>query len=326
MTLAAAAAAAKIKFDGSDLFQKTLKARIDRYFRFTRRSPRDCWQMYLKTAIIMSWAIASYLLLIFATQHWWQAIPLAVSLGMAMAAIGFNIQHDGGHRAYSDRPWVNKLMSMSLDLIGGSSYLWDWKHNSIHHTYTNIDGHDDDIAVGPLARLAPNQKWLPFHRFQNIYLWALYGGLAVKWHLFDDFYNVAIGKIGAHKIARPKGKDLLVFIAGKIAFFSIAFGVPMLLHPWWGVIAVYVTAACTSGVVLAVVFQLAHCVEEAEFPMPTFPAAAHSALPSAATGVLAAADAGELGIAGAGADQGPGRIATEWAVHQVQTTVDFARR
>ena len=36
-----------------------------------------------------------------------------------MAAIGFNIQHDGGHKAYSDKPWINKLMAMTLDLLGG---------------------------------------------------------------------------------------------------------------------------------------------------------------------------------------------------------------
>ena len=51
-----------------------------------------------------------------------------------------------------------------------------------------------------------------------------------------------------------------------------------------------------SGVVLAVVFQLAHCVREAEFPLP-----------------IAMPGGGE-------------RMETEWAVHQVQTTVDFSRR
>src|SRR5437763_184036 len=69
----------------------------------------------------------------------------------------------------------------------------------------------------------------------------------------------------------------------------------MLLHPIWSVLAIYSVAAFVSGVVLAVVFQLAHCVEEAEFPVP-----------------VTAAD-------------GAQRIENAWAVHQVQTTVDFAR-
>jgi linoleoyl-CoA desaturase len=44
---------------------------------------------------------------------------------------------------------------------------------------------------------------------------------------------------------------------------------------------------------LSVVFQVAHCVEEAEFPLPR---------------------------------AGTGLIENAWAIHQVETTVDFARR
>jgi linoleoyl-CoA desaturase len=77
----------------------------------------------------------------------------------------------------------------------------------------------------------------------------------------------------------------------------------MLLHPWWAVLGVYAIAAFVSGIVLSVVFQLAHCVEGADFPVP--------------------APAGPGGPGGGGA--AAGRLGTDWAVHQVQTTVDFAR-
>ena len=252
--------------------------------------------MYFKTATILAWFISAYVLLLFVATSWWMILPLAIILGVSIAAVGFNIQHDGGHRAYSDHQWVNKIMALTLDMMGGSSYLWDWKHNSIHHTYPNIDGQDEDIDVGMLARLSPHQKRFWFHRLQGIYLWLLYGFLAIKWHFFDDFYNIASGRIGAHKVPRPRGKDLLIFIGGKVVFFSLAFGIPMLLHPWWAAISVYAIAAFVSGVVLSVVFQLAHCVQEAAFPAP-----------------VRMADGGE-------------RMQTEWAVHQVQTTVDFAQR
>jgi linoleoyl-CoA desaturase len=286
----------KLKFTGSDRFIRELRRRVDAYFEQTGRPRRDCPEMYFKTATVLLWFFGAYFLLLFAVHTWWLIVPLAVVLGLGLAAIGFNIQHDGGHKAYSDRPWVNKIMSLTLDLMGGSSYLWDWKHNSLHHTYPNIEGHDDDINVGMLARLSPHQKWLPFHRAQGIYLWLLYGFLAIKWHLFDDFYNVAVGRIGGHKIPRPRGKDLVVFIIGKICFFSMAFGVPMLLHPWWAVLGVYALAAFMSGVTLSIVFQLAHVVEEAGFPAPQ------------------------------PAPNGHEIMQTDWAVHQVQTTVDFARR
>ena len=295
-TTAAAELPGHLKFSGSDRFIRELRRRVDAYFEKTGRRKRDCPQMYFKTATILAWFVSAYVLLVFVAMPWWLVLPLTVVLGVAIAAIGFNIQHDGGHRAYSNNRWVNKIMALTLDLMGGSSYLWDWKHNSIHHTYPNIDGHDDDINVGVFGRLAPQQKRYFFHRLQGIYLWMLYGLLAIKWHFFDDFYNIAVGRIGGHKIPRPKGTDLAVFITGKVLFFSIAFVIPMLLHPVLAVLAVYALAAFVSGVVLSVVFQLAHCVEEAEFPVPVI-----------------GADGGE-------------RMQTDWAIHQVQTTVDFARR
>lgn len=286
----------KIKFSSSDRFLRELRRRVDAYFETTGKSRRDCPQMYFKTATILLWFAACYVLLMFVVTQWWLIVPLAMVLGVSMAAIGFNIQHDGGHKAYSERRWINKIMSLTMDLIGGSSYLWDWKHNAIHHTYTNITGMDDDINLGVLGRLSPQQKRYWFHRLQGIYLWLLYGFLSIKWHFFDDFHNIATGHIGGHKIPRPKGKDLAIFIGGKIVFFSMAFGIPMLFHPVWAVLAVYAIAAFVSGVVLSVVFQLAHCVVEAEFPMPVTN------------------------------ENGQEKIETEWAVHQVQTTVDFSRK
>ena len=287
---------AAVKFSGSDRFIRELRRRVDAYFDQTGRRRRDCPQMYFKTASILAWFTAAYLLLLFFAVSWWTIVPLAIILGFSVAAIGFNVQHDGSHKAYSDHQWVNKLMAMTLDLIGGSSYLWDWKHNAIHHTYPNVDGQDDDINIGFLGRLAPEQRRRKFHRFQGIYLWMLYGFITIKWHLVDDFYQIWIGRIGQHKIRRPKGKDLAIFIVGKVAFALLAFGIPMLLHPWWAVLLIYALAAFVSGVVLSVVFQLAHCVGEASFPVPV-------RLP----------DGGE-------------QISTDWAMHQVLTTVDFSRK
>jgi linoleoyl-CoA desaturase len=286
----------KLKFNGSDRFLRELRRRVDAYFEKTGRRRRDCPQMYFKTATILAWCAGAYLLLMFVVHSWWLILPLACVLGLSMAAVGFNIQHDAAHKAYSERPWVNKLMAMTLDVLGGSSYLWDWKHNTIHHTYTNLAGYDDDINIGFWGRLSPEQKHYPFHRLQGIYLWVLYGFLALKWHLVDDFHSLISGKIGGHKVPRPKGKDLAVFIAGKVIFFSLAFVIPMILHPIWAVLTVYGIAAFVSGVVLSVVFQLAHCVEEADFPVPVENPA------------------------------GGAKVENEWAIHQVMTTANFARR
>jgi linoleoyl-CoA desaturase len=286
-----AATPGTLKFAGGDGFHIELRRRVDQYFTASGRRPRDCPAMYLKTVVVFCWLGASYVALVFWAANWLTALPLAIVLGLSMAAVGFNVQHDGGHQAYSNRRWVNKLMAMSLDLLGGSSYVWDKKHNSVHHSYTNITGHDDDINIGFFGRLSPHQRRLHFHRWQHFYLWVLYGFLPLKWQLYDDFRDVLLGRIGGHKMARPKGWDLATFIAGKATFFSLAF-VPLFWHTVWQVLALYLAASFVQGVVLSIVFQVAHCVPSAAFPLPR---------------------------------SDDGRMRAGWAIHQVETTVDFAR-
>ncbi len=284
--------AGRLKFARRDGFQNEVRRRVEEHLRSTGRRQRDCPQMYLKTAVIFACLAASYALLVFAAASWWQAAPLAVALGLALAGVGFNAQHDGGHHAASDRPAVNRLMALAMDLIGASSYVWHWKHNVLHHTYVNITGLDSDIDLAPLARMTPHQRRLPFHRLQHWYLWPLYGFAALKWQFFDDFRDVLRGRVGAQRFPRPRGWGLVAFVAGKAAFFTLALGVPLLLHPWWAVLLFFGVTSFVLGVVMSVVFQLAHCVEQAAFPMP------------------------EAG----------GRVENSWAVHQVETTVDFAPR
>lgn len=281
-----------IKFEAENSFYRDIKLRVDEYFNKTGRSRRDCPLMYLKTLIISVWAVSSYLLLVFAASALWQVLFLSVSLGLSIAAVGFNIQHDGGHNAYSRHAWLNRLMAMSLDLVGGSSHIWDRKHNSLHHTYANIHEHDDDIDIGWLGRFTPQQKRLWIHRAQHCYIWVIYGFLMIRWQLFDDFYQVIKGRIGSHRLARPQGWNLVVFVGGKLAFITLTFVIPVLVHSPGVVIAVYLLVFFIIGVLTSVVFQLAHVVEPAAFPEPDFQT---------------------------------GRVSNDWAVHQVETTVTFSQ-
>src|SRR5438067_7503559 len=87
-----------LKFNGSDRFIRELRRRVDAYFEKTGRRKRDCAQMYFKTATVLAWFASAWVLLVFVTMPWWLVLPLAVILGVAVAAIGFNVQHDAGHR------------------------------------------------------------------------------------------------------------------------------------------------------------------------------------------------------------------------------------
>lgn len=280
-----------LKFEPESVFHRDLKDRVKHYFDSTGLSPKASGATYLKTVVILSWFSAAYVALVFLANEWWQGALAAVALGLSVSGIGFSIQHDANHQAYSRHRWLNELLGHSLDLVGGSSYVWRFKHNIIHHTYPNVAGADDDVDFQPFVRLAPNQPRRGLHRFQHIYLWFLYAFLAPKWHFVDDFKNLSQGRIAAHRLPRPRGRALVFLILGKVSFVIWAFVVPALIHPWWWVVGGYLVVASITGVTLAAVFQLAHCVEEADFPE---------------------------------VQPGNVRIGTAWAEHQVRTAVDFA--
>jgi linoleoyl-CoA desaturase len=262
------------------------------YFEEKRLSQRDARSMYLKTAVLMAWLAGSYIWLVFWASSVWQAVPLAISLGLAMAGVGFNIQHDGGHGAYSRFPAVNKTMALTLNLLGGNAYFWHYKHNIAHHTYSNIAGSDDDLNVGPFGRFSPHDKRHGFHRFQHFYVWALYAFLAIEWQISGDLRSFVKPGVADTRVPRPHGWEQLTFWAGKLVFFFLAFGLPIYRHSVRDVVLFYLLSGFVLGLTLATVFQLAHCVEEAAFRQPS----AES-----------------------------GQVPHEWTAHQVETTCDFAR-
>jgi linoleoyl-CoA desaturase len=290
-TPAGVASRRRLGYSNDRAFQLALHERVNDYFSQGGHRRRDLRQWYIKAAAILTLFIASYVLLVFAASAWWQAVPLTIVLALATVGIGFNIMHDGGHGAVSNHRPINRLMAHTLDIVGGSSYLWRWKHGVLHHTYSNITDHDMDVSLGMLARFTPYQARHPHQRWQQWYIWCLYGLMAIKWQFFDDFRSLALGTIGPHRIPRPRGADLVWLIVCKVSFFVLAFVVPLALHPFWAVVALYCLYAIVLGVALSVVFQLAHCVEEASFP--------------------------EL-------PEGALSVDNSWAAHQVETTVNFS--
>ncbi|WP_155893888.1 fatty acid desaturase family protein [Cystobacter fuscus] len=287
------AQATKARFLEAGPFHQALKTRVDTYLQRSGRAPRDLPGMYAKTAALLAWFVASYVFLAFVAAGPWSALLGCVSLGLAMAGIGFSVQHDANHGGYSERRPLNQLLAGTLDMLGASSYVWSWKHNVFHHSHPNVVGLDADIDIQPFCRVAPGQRLRPAHRFQHFYIWMLYGLLTVKWQLVDDFANVIKGRVGQQKMPRPTGRKLVGMLGGKLFFFAWALGVPSFFHPVWKVALCYALTSFILGLTLATVFQLAHCVEEADFPE----------VPQG----------------------GGGSFSREWAVHQVETTVDFAR-
>ncbi len=225
-----------------------------------------------KAAFILSVALASFAEFVFVAHRPLVALLVGSIFTLSVVTIGTSVMHDANHGAFGASPRLNASLGFTADVLGASSWLWRQKHNTIHHANTNVVGIDTDIEQMPFARLAPEQPWQPRYRFQHLYLWGMYGLLSLQWVFMSDFENLLTGRIGSQVLKpRPSRRTIATVLIGKILHISWALALPMFFHRWWVVIAVYAICSWVVGFVLAVFFQVAHCVDIADFAKPSAP-------------------------------------------------------
>nr|MCU0389396.1 fatty acid desaturase [Chitinophagaceae bacterium] len=272
-------------------FHTVLKERVSAYFEKNNISQTGGWRIFSKAVLLVSALILLYVHLVFFTPAWYWAIPECMLMGLVISFIGFNVMHDGAHGSFSRNPWVNKIAAFSLNLLGGSSFMWNMKHNVIHHAFTNVHDVDDDLNAGFLLRLSEHQKKYKLHSFQHYYFWVLYAQLYIFWIFYSDYKKYFTGKIGDIPLKKMKFEDHLIFWKSKILFLLIYIGIPVFFTGWLSWFIGFITITWVAGVVLSIVFQLAHTVEHTHFPLP---------------------------------DDATGKMGDEWAIHQLKTTANFA--
>lgn len=283
---------AKVTFNNkTSPFFDALREKIDTYFKEQEIKPTGNFKLYSKTIILVSVIVLIYSLLVFANLPGWVSILFCALMGLTFASIGFNVMHDGAHGSYSNNKTINNLMSYSLNLMGGSSFMWKVKHNHVHHSFTNIEGVDDDIDIKPWMRVNEQQKRYWFHRFQHIYWVVLYGATYFMWIWWMDFQKYFTHRIGPTPIRKMKFSEHVGFWATKIIYLALYIGLPIYFKGVADTLIGYAVILFVTGLTIAVVFQLAHVVEDTSFPEP---------------------------------DPLTHKIEEEWALHQIHTTANFA--
>jgi linoleoyl-CoA desaturase len=188
---------------------------------------------------------------------------------------------------------VNGLAAFSLNILGGNSFMWNMKHNVVHHAYTNVDGVDDDIDIQPWMRMSETQKRYKMHRYQHLYFWLLYCVLYIFWIFVLDYQKYFKSKVGTMPLKKMSLSDHLVFWGFKLFHVFLFVFLPIYRLGWYDWFISFTIFTMVAGFVLSMVFQLAHTVEHTAFPL---------------------------------ADEATGRMEDEWAVHQMRTTANFATK
>lgn len=269
-------------------FYSVLKKRAEDYFKQNAISTYGSVGIYFKGVLLTAVYITLYAAIL--SDHF-QLLGLLVLfglLGITKGVIGFNIIHDALHGSYTPNAKFNRFIGYWFDLNGTSSLIWKHTHNTLHHTYTNIPGYDDDINKAILLRLNPVDKLYWFHRFQNWYAILLYSMIGLNWVFYSDyawFWNESKNK-------KVPMREIVLFLILKVMNLILFLIIPLIVLsvPWWQVILGYLSMLFCGGVVISVVFQLAHIVDNVKYFEP---------------------------------DQ-EGNMEYNWAAHELYTTSNFA--
>lgn len=276
----------------SSLFVEDVKARVAAYFEAQGCSRHADWRMKLKTGVLLGGSVAAYAAILSGAFGPWAMLGFAVLLGVGIAGIGFSVAHDALHGAYSANSRVNRWLGFTFDVFGANGYMWKITHNVIHHTYTNIHGVDEDLTVSPLLRLSPGSERTALHRWQHVYCWPAYGLSTLNWLFVKDFQQFNKRDIGPYKDKRHGVSEWALLVGFKLFTVLWMIVLPLVLLPitWWQFVLGFVAMHFTAGIILGVIFQLAHVVEGIAYPE---------------------ADAS-------------GQMEHAWLVHEMHTTANFA--
>ncbi len=279
------------RFNTKGTFHLELKNRISAYFQEVGKSSTGNYKLFIKAILMVISFIAVYVHLVFFTPPTLLALAECLLLGALTAFIGFNVMHDGAHGSFSKYTWVNKLAGSSINFLGANVFMWSTKHNVVHHSFTNINEVDDDIDARPFLRLCDSQKRYGIHKYQHIYAIAAYSLLYLYWVFFTDYEKYFTKKVGNMPMAKMKLTDHVSFWGFKALHLVLFLAIPIYFIGFWPWLIGFVIYGMFAGIVLSVVFQLAHTVEDTQFPLP---------------------------------DEATNRIEDEWAIHQLKTTANFA--
>lgn len=287
----------RIKFVKKDkgLFTAALRKNVDEYFRKNGISPKGNWTMLLKAFAMTLLYLGPFFLLLIFPMSSWLVFPVSIVMGIGMAGIGMSVMHDAVHGSFSNFAWLNKLFGTSMYFIGGNTFNWKVQHNLLHHTYTNIEGFDEDINPKGGLRLSVQSKLKKIHRYQHIYAFFLYSLMTLSRTLneFKQLYHYNKKGLTRQQGFTPR-KEMIKLTLTKIAYLGVFLLLPMLIAPisWWMILLGFVTMHLTAGIFMTIVFQMAHLVEEAEQPLLN----------------------------------SEGAIENEWTIHELETTANFARK
>lgn len=282
---------------GKPSFHDVVKGRVNEYFESNNISPYSNSTMYVKTAVMLSLYFVPYLLIVtgFGSGNLLLLYGLYLLMGAGIVGIGTSVMHDSNHGAYAENKTTNTLLGNVLNIIGGYSLNWKIQHNVLHHTYTNIEGLDEDINSGFILRMSPEKPLRKFHRYQHVYAWGLYCLMNIYWVVAKDYIHLV--RYSKNNLLQNQKttlrKSVIELSLLKLLYIGYMIVLPIMYAgvAWYHIALGMVVMHVVAGFSLAAIFQPAHVVETSDYSKPS-------------------------------EDR---KMTNNWAVHQLLNTADFAQ-
>jgi linoleoyl-CoA desaturase len=128
-----------------------------------------------------------------------------------------------------------------------------------------VEGIDDDIAKSPILRHCESQKWVPAHKVQFLYLLPVYSLSTLFWIFIMDFTKYFSRKIFTTDAWKMSPKNHIIFWVTKILYLAFYIVLPVMVWGFLPALTGYLLVNAVMGIILSLVFQLAHVVEGTEF-------------------------------------------------------------
>ena len=240
------------------LFLKTLRKRANNYFIENNISKNANGLVVFKTLFFLSLFFISYILIISNKFSPGLVLVYAIVCGLSSVLILFNISHDASHNALFKSKKINRLLTYTFNLIGGSGYLWNITHDKIHHIYPNVLDIDADLNQSkPFLRVAPEMERKSIHRFQHLYAPVLYSIYTLYLVFIKDFQDIGlIPKKDSPLLKVRHGiKEYVVLIVSKLFYITYALILPLLLLDikWWKILLGYLLVNILMSLLLLAV-------------------------------------------------------------------------
>jgi linoleoyl-CoA desaturase len=224
-------------------------------------------QVQVSSGLLLAGCVLLYCTAL-ANDHTLLGAAALLLLPFALIGLAMHAGHNAVHGAFAHGRRANDIGLYAIDWTGVNGRLWQLRHLE-HHKYPNHPQFDPDLDGGGVLDLGPSRpnRWRGLA--QACYCLVAYALVVFKLHVNDDVRFIVGGRIGSRELSgRERAGLALRSVIGKTVFVGWALVLPLAILPTGLALAAFAYNYAAMGLILSLIFQVAHCNTRVEHETP----------------------------------------------------------